>query len=272
MMFIDTSLEGVKLKSSFCTIAYKNSQVSLPGILRHLSACRYDGVEFWWPHVEKLSKAELQETRELLKELNLAVAMISPYLGNFNLPMTNRDEMIERVRLAAPVAVALGAPLLRMFAGWTCETSSLTASPEYWKYNLDGFCEMAKIVQEHGLYLALETHDQTLGDSVDGVNRILEAGLGRIKVNLQLDDIGKNSGLARKVDVYRKLKDHIVHLHLHPYFEDEREKEEWVELLGELQKDQFKGFVSIEHCSGKGDPEQVAKLGREVFLKMSSNV
>jgi sugar phosphate isomerase/epimerase len=258
----------VKLNSSFCTIAYKNSQTPLPEILQHLSSCGYDGAELWWPHVEKLSKTQLQETRDWCQKLGLAIPMISPYLGNFNLEMTNREEMLERVRLAAPVAVALGSPLLRMFAGWTCETSSLTASPEYWKYNLDGYREMATIVKDCDLNLALETHDKTLGDSIDGVNRILEAGGGRIKVNLQPDDIGKNSGLTRKVDVYRKLKEHIVHLHLQPHFENDQEQVEWAELVRELQKDQFKGFVSIEHCSAKDDPAQIAKTAQALLLKL----
>jgi sugar phosphate isomerase/epimerase len=271
-MTATASQKKVKLKNSFCTIAYKNSQVPLPEILQHLSSCGYDGAELWWPHVEKLSKSQLEETKALLKKLNLVIPMISPYLGNFNLPMTNRDEMLDRVRVAAPVAVALGSPLLRMFAGWTCETSSLTASPEYWKYNLDGYREMAKIVKDHGLHLALETHDETLADSIDGINRILEAGMGRIKINLQPDEIGKNSGLAKKVDVYRKLKEHVVHAHLRPFFEDEQEKTEWAELFAEFQKNQFKGFVSIEHCSAKDDPAATAKLGQEVIRGLSGQI
>jgi 3-dehydroshikimate dehydratase len=258
----------MKLKSSFCSIAYRNSQnLTIETILEQIQKAGYDGIELWWPHVEKLSKSQLSELRASAQQKNLSFSMLSPYLGNFNLPMTNRDEMIERTKITSETAVALGIPLLRTFAGWTCECSSLTASPEYWRYNLDGFKEMGRIADAHGLNIAIETHDQSLADSVDGVLRIIDAGGPRLKVNLQLDEIASNSKLPDGIAVYQKLKKHMVHMHTQPPFE-EPQKAELRKLFSQMSNDGYAGYISIEHCAGKDDPQKLAVAGKETLKEL----
>lgn len=261
------------LWTSFCTIAYRGRpEMPLPDMLHQVKDAGYDGIELWWPHVERLSEGELAEVKSLASELQLAIPIISPYLGNFDLEMTNRDEMLERCRAAAPVAKALGAPLLRAFAGWTCECSSLTASEDYWQYNLEGFREMAQIVEPYDLEIAIETHSGTLCDSVKGVRRFAEFCGPRIKANLQLDDIIQNSGLLDSVAVYRELRDLVVHVHV-PFPLDDMaasgqspdRREDYRALLAYLRARVFQGFVSIEHCSDRLDPLEVARDGRKML-------
>ena len=250
------------MKTSFCSIAYRNlAGAGIPGMIGDLKAAGYDGLELWWPHVESKSDAELREIKSALAEAKLAVPMLSPYLGNFNLPMTNHDEMIARTRASAPVAEKLGAPLLRAFAGWTCECSSLTASEEYWQYNLKGFREMATIAANHGRTLAIETHSMTLADSVVGMKRLIDEADGRLRVNFQLDTLAENSKLPSGVAVYEALKPWIVHMHAHVLPTDAKEHGEQQQLLTALKRDGFAGYISIEHCSGKGDPKEVAVSG-----------
>ena len=254
------------LKTSFCTIAYrKQADVKLATMFEEIARAGYQGAELWWPHVEDLDEAHLKDAAACARDNGLALPIVSPYLGTFNLEMTNRDEMLSRIRAAAPVAVALGAPLLRCFAGWTCECSSLTASPEYWKYNLDGFAEMARIADGHGLDLALETHSETLVDSVNGIRRFVDAGGPRIKVNLQLDDIAANSGLPDGVAVYRELGELVVHAHVPPAFSDDAKRAEHHRLLTAMREDGFQGFVSVESCSGQGEAFEAARQGRALF-------
>lgn len=258
------------LKYSFCTIAYRNMpEATLAGIFENLAAAGYDGAEIWWPHVENLSQAQLAEAKACAKQHRLAVPILSPYLGNFNLEMTNRGEMIERTLAAAPVAEALGAPLLRAFAGWTCECSSLTAKEDYWRYNLDGFKEMAAIARDHGLRIAIETHYATLCDSVAGFNRFVDHCGETICANLQLDDIAKNSNLPDGVAVYRAVKDRVAHAHVpHRYDESSEGKaklDDHRKVLAALAAAGFTGFVSVEHCKGDGDPFEAAEAGRKLY-------
>lgn len=254
------------MKRSFCSIAYKfRPEIGILDILRDVRVAGYDGVEVWWAHVETKSDAELAEIKAAAAGAKLALPMLSPYLGNFNLAMTNYGEMIARTRAAAPVAVKLGIPLLRAFVGWTCECSSLTASEEYWRFNLKGFREMAAIAADHGLTLALETHGQTLADSVQGVRRLLDEADGRLRVNFQLDDMAANSKLPDGVAVYEAIKHWVVHMHVHLTAPDSAEAAELRRILAAMRCDGFKGFVSIEHCAGKGEPREAIADGVTVL-------
>ena len=257
------------MKTSFCSIAYRLKPESLIlDTMRDVKTAGYDGVEIWWPHVERKSAAELADIRATAAALKLATPMLSPYLGKFNLPMTNRDEMIASTRAAAPVAAALGVPLLRSFVGWTCECSSLTASEEYWQFNLKGFREMASIAADYGLTIAMETHGKSLVDSVQGVRRLIEEGDGRLRVNFQLDDLAANSRLPDGVAVYESIKQWMVHMHIHIEPTHPQELAELRAILAAMRRDGFGGFVSIEHCTGRGDPADALAAGRRMLTDL----
>ena len=173
--------------------------------------------------------------------------------------------MIERIRTSAPVAAKLGAPLLRAFVGWTCECSSLTASEDYWQFNLKGFREMAAIAADFGRTIAMETHSMTLVDSVHGVRRMIEESDGRLRVNFQLDTLAQNSQLPDGAAVYESLKPWVVHMHAH-IPETPADGEAEIAILAAMERARFTGSVSVEHCSGKGDPYEVVATGIE-YLK-----
>jgi len=254
------------VKTSFCSIAYKfRPAVGILEVIRDVGEAGYGGVEIWWPHVEGKGGAELDEIRAAAAEAGLAIPMLSPYLGNFNLAMTNYDEMIARTKAAAPVAARLGAPLLRAFVGWTCECSSLTAGENYWRFNLKGFREMAAIAADHGLAIAMETHERTLVDSVAGVRRLLAEADGRLRVNFQLDDMAGNSGLADGVAVYEALKPLVVHMHVHLMEPGAPAAGEVRRIIAAMRGDGFGGFVSVEHCSGQGEPRDAVAAGRKML-------
>lgn len=254
------------MKTSFCSIAYKaKQQATIFDVIRDVKQAGYDGVEIWWPHVEGKSDAELADVAGAARDAKLSIPMLSPYLGTFNLPMTNYDEIISRTRAAAPVAAKLGAPSLRAFVGWTCECSSLTASEEYWRHNLKGFHEMAAIAADHGRAIAMETHSMTLVDSVAGVRRMIEQGDERLRVNFQLDTMVQNSKLPDGVAVYEALKPWVVHMHAHvPASSVEGEAE--TRIFAAMERDRFGGFISAEHCTGKGEPTEAVAAGIK-FLK-----
>jgi len=253
------------MKRSMFTIGYRNSDKRLAQIIPELAEVGYDGVEIWWPHVEGLCPEELAEVKALAGEHGLAIPMLSGYLGNYNLQMTNAGEMLDRMKAIAPAADALGVKLLRSFVGWTCECSSNTASEEYWAYNIAGYRQMVEIAEEHDLYIAMETHSQTLADSVQGVQRMIEACGPRLKVNLQIDDIVELSGLPDAVAVYEALKDHVVHFHLQPCGDDPARMQKYRGVFAAMQRDGFDGFISWEIHGTEGDPRPEAETGLKVM-------
>jgi len=254
------------VRTSFCSIAYRHVPgAALPAIMHDVRNAGYDGLEVWWPHVEHLAPAALADMRAIASEAGLNLPMLSPYLGTFDLAMTNREEMLTRTRAAAPVAVALGIPLLRAFVGWTCECSSLTASAAYWRYNCDGFREMAAIAADHGLVIAMETHERTLVDSVHGVQRMLAESDSRLRVNFQIDDIAVNSNLPDGLAAYAVLRPWIVHMHVPLVPNNTPRATETRRVLAAMRDDGFAGSASIEHCSGAGDPAAALRAGRELL-------
>jgi 3-dehydroshikimate dehydratase len=256
------------MRSSFCSIAYRKlPAIAMPAILHDVRAAGYDGVEVWWPHVEGLAPAQLAELRAAADAAGLAMPMLSPYLGTFDLGMTNRADMLARTRAAAPVATALGIPLLRAFVGWTCACSSLTASDEYWRYVIDGFREMAAIAADHGLTIAMETHEQTLVDSVAGVHRMIAEADPRLRLNFQIDDLAANSGLPDGLAVYMALRPWIVHMHVQLDAPGSPRAAETRRILDAMHADGFTGFTSIENCSGAGAPAAALNAGRAILAR-----
>src|ERR1041385_8870855 len=102
-MLFSQQFRSAPLKTSFCSIAYKpRQQATIFDVIGDVKRAGYDGVEIWWPHVEGKSDTQLSEVAAVAREVKLEIPILSPYLGNFNLPMTNYDEMIGRIRAAAP--------------------------------------------------------------------------------------------------------------------------------------------------------------------------
>jgi sugar phosphate isomerase/epimerase len=223
-------------------------------------------VEIWWPHVEGKSATELLEVKSAAFDQKLKIPILSPYLGNFNLPMSNYDEMITRTRAAAPIAEKLGAPLLRAFVGWTCECSSLTASEEYWQFNLKGFREMAAIAADFGRTITLETHTMTLIDSVAGIRRMIEDGDARLRLNFQLDNLAENSKLVDGVAVYEAIKKWVVHMHVHRAEVGSAKFIELGRIFTAMRANRFDGFLSIEeHCAKDASPQDAVIDGKNML-------
>lgn len=69
--------------------------------------------------------------------------------------------------------------------------------------------------------------------------------------------------------MYRAIQDRVVHAHVpHRYDagpEGAAKLDDHRKLLAALAADGFKGFVSVEHCKGDGDPFEAAKAGRKLY-------
>ena len=120
------------------------------------------------------------------------------------------------------------------------------------------------IPDDHDLFIAMETHSQTLVDTVDGVRRMIDACGPRLKVNLQIDDIAELSKLPDAAAVYKALKDHVVHFHLQPHGMAEW-RQMYSELFAAMNADDCPAFICWEECSGESDPSQSARNGLKLM-------
>jgi sugar phosphate isomerase/epimerase len=129
---------------------------------------------------------------------------------------------------------------------------------------------MAAIAADHGLTIAMETHSQTLVDSVQGVRRLLEEGDGRLRVNLQLDDMAANSKLPDGVAVYEAVKPWVVHMHVPLSAQGTGRVADFQKIFAAMRCDGFRGFVSIEHCSGTGEPREAVAAGVKMLDELGA--
>ena len=249
------------MKRSICTIAWKKSGIGIAEILPAVATAGYDGAEIWQPHVDPLTPDSRRKLKAQAADLDIALPVLGAYIGTYDLKMSNASEMLARMINASAIASELGIPYLRAFVGWTCECSSITASEPYWKYVTDGFKAMASVAEKNNQTIVAETHKGTLVDSVNGCRQLMKSAGRRVKINLQIDDIVELSKLPDAASVYRELKNDVVHSHLNVHEMTNRNRADLKALYSAMKANGYSGFISLENCTGIGEPAAILKDG-----------
>ena len=255
------------MKLCFNTISYKKLNTPLETILREIAANgSYNAVEILQPHFEQNGgdKAWLSEMAALARnELNLDIPIVSGYMGTF---LFKLDDLVEQLGLCksfAPVAEIFGARMVRAFVGNVCEVTSKNIDPDYYKYVVNGFREMCKILADYNLKISCEMHDESVIDTDVSVLKFLEdVGAANIGVTFQLDGIPRYSGVSA-LELYDKIKPHILHMHLNPYphIEHPDNPVNYRDLLVRLDKENPSFYISIENCRQLQTPQQAIQRG-----------
>ena len=144
----------------------------------------FSGVEVWYPHVEKLGETELREVKAQCSRLGLVPTVIAPYFYFTR----GQEPLLETLRTAEAVvraAQVLGISKVRTFTD--CGPDGLAsgdATPEDWRAARDGLRELCAM--DPGMEFVVETHEQTLADSLPSVRRLLdEVATPNLRLNYQ---------------------------------------------------------------------------------------
>lgn len=114
-------------------------------------------------HVPLGDLASATRARELCEQRGIAVAAYGSYL---RAGQTDTEEIATAVR----TAVALGAPIIRVWAG---STGTATASVDDRIEVTRSLSEMASVARDSGVDIAMEFHRNTLTDEVDSTITLL---------------------------------------------------------------------------------------------------
>ena len=150
-----------RLKLGVCAYSYrslltrKEEPMTLEGFLEKAAELDFDGVELTSYYFKDTSPEFLRRIRARAFALGLDVA--SAAVGNnFCLPAgPARDKQIASVKTWVEHAEALGAPVMRVFAGGKQKGQS---DEEAHKLLVDTVEECCAYAGEHGVFLALENH------------------------------------------------------------------------------------------------------------------
>jgi sugar phosphate isomerase/epimerase len=223
-------------------------------------------VEILQPHFEQNcgDRVWLAEMASLAREeLKLDVPIVSGYLGAFLFGLDDLDKQLALCRSFAPVAEIFGARMLRAFVGNVCEVTSKNIDPVYYRYVVDGFKQICSIAADYNLKISCEMHDESVIDTDASVLQFIEdVGADNIGVTFQLDGIPSYSGISA-LELYDKIRPHILHMHLNPYphIEHPDNPANYRDLLVRLDRENPEYHVSIENCRSLQTPLQAMQRG-----------
>jgi sugar phosphate isomerase/epimerase len=219
----------------------QSGEMSLEDFIRKGYEMGLDGVEltsYYFPNTHAQFLKGLKRTA-LAYGLDIAGAAIG---GAFAVPDGARADQVSLAREWVDVAVTLGAPCLRVFAGPVPEGHT---EEEAVAWCIAGLSEAARYAEERGVVLALENHGG-ITSTVEQVKRLVEGvGSDWLRVNLDLGNY--------RTDPYREIAETI------PYAVTTHVKTEGRDASGQhflldqprilqvLRQGGYKGYLSIEY-------------------------
>ncbi|VXC50106.1 3-dehydroshikimate dehydratase [Bacillus mycoides] len=198
------------MKYSLCTISFRHQLISFTDIIQFAYENGFEGIELWGTHAQNLYMQERETTeREIdyLKDKNLEVTMISDYL-DISL-LADFQKTMEKCEQLVTLANWFNTNKIRTFAGQKgSEDFSEQERKEYVK-RIRMICDL---FAPHNMYILLETHPNTLTDTLPSTLKLLEeVNHPYLKINLDFLHIWESG--ADPVDSFHRLKPWIQHYH-----------------------------------------------------------
>ena len=244
-----------------------------------------DGVELADLHFPTTEPSYLRDVKKLCADLQLTVAGVA-VTNDFG-PEERRAEEIERVRQWCDIAAVLGAPIVRVFAGWTPvpvagdegrivglfrkvfgpgqQSPRRTWSDITWALR-----SCADYAAERGVVLALQNNarDGIVGTARELEQCVTDVGSPWLRVCLDPADLPDAAGidgpLARTVQAHARLRDVLD--------DGSDGATHWPELLRRLRLGRYRGFVLLDY-EGAEDPEsavpRAARYMRGLLLTLA---
>ena len=242
------------MKLGLCTWAYNRTfasgKMDLEKLL-HVCAeeLKIGGMDIIDVHLKSQDLDYLLKIKKLATDLQITISAVSP--GNSFGKDKREDEKaeVEKIRQWTDTAYILGAPNLRIFAGWAPKERH----KELWPKVVNSIKECAKYAAKKGVILAIESHNGGgyLPTSVETFKLLKDVNSPWVKLNL-------DTGNYQDADMYAALKasmPYATHMHckIHELSEDGRELQfDFNRIFTILKEANYRGFFNIEY-EGKED-------------------
>lgn len=188
-----------------CTISFRHHLVSLQELASWARHEGFDGIELWGIHARHLA-AQPRYDASWARALGLRVPMISDYL-----PLEDcEQEALRQTRQLCQRALHWGAPKLRTFAG---HQGSATLDRQQRQDLTRRLRNLSACVADHGLRLVVETHPNTLADTVASTRQLMEQ-VDHPALGLNFDVLHVWESGAAPVAALADLHPWVRHFHL----------------------------------------------------------
>lgn len=234
------------MKIGCCAYSYREAltrgEMSLPDFIRSCAELGLDGVELTGYYFPDTSRATLNSLKRLCFRMGLQVSGVA-MRNQFTLPdAEQRKAEVEKVKQWIDIAVALGAPFLRLFADRYPEGVSEATALEW---ALECFRQVLPYAEAQGVTLALENHGG-LTATAEKTLRFVHA-LKSDYFGLLLDCANFPDQHYRQIEM---LAPHAVNVHAKTHFRTAQGN--YVELDYErifaiLKQAGYRGYLSVEY-------------------------
>ncbi|MGG4445959.1 sugar phosphate isomerase/epimerase family protein [Brevibacillus porteri] len=199
------------MKLSLCTITFRHQLISFAEIVRFAHRHHFEGIELWGIHAQDLydhDRIEMEEQLGILRDQGMCISMLSDYLDITTSSGFHRT--LEKAKRLISLAKLLNVKQIRTFAGQKASKEVGSEERARYVHHLYILCQMC---QEHGIQLLVETHPNTLTDSMSSTLALLqEVNHSALKVNLDFLHVWESG--ADPIDAYNQLKPWVAHYHL----------------------------------------------------------
>lgn len=239
------------MKLGLCTWSCHKSieagSLDLPKVLRYAALdLQLGGVDIIAEHLPRTDKKSLIEYKKLATDLHLTIACLSPG-NNFGKPiLEERKQEVEGIKRWLDCAYILGAPVLRIFAGWPLPADA-QGKKKLWPDMVECMKACEAPAMEAGIVLAIEPHNDGgfLPTAVDTMSLIKELNSPWIRINL-------DTGNYMDADNYKAIEDTIayaphIHAKVHHMSDDCKELVfDFDRIFAIIKKADYRGFLSLE--------------------------
>jgi sugar phosphate isomerase/epimerase len=170
-----------------------------------------DGVDFNMGSFRSLSADHLKKVKKACLERGLTITCVG-INNNFGRPLEEQEQVQQRIRLGIDTAQILGAPVVRLFAGYVGKGDSREA---VWKRTVEGLKRAADYAEKAGIVAAVQNHNHNNVTSTgeDVVRLLKEVGHPWCSHILDTGQYlgspgagGAKAGDSSKYDVYRSIE------------------------------------------------------------------
>lgn len=190
---------------SLCTISFRHHLISLEQVAEWAAPRGFSGIELWGVHAMNLRDRPDYDL-DWLRSYGLSVPMLSDYLP----VQGDRQHMIGKTLDLCHLTQSWGAGKLRTFAGNKGSHEVSAEERHEWTRRMRELCSIA---DDHGVKLVVETHPQTLADTRESTQRLVEE-IDHPALRLNFDVLHVWESGADPLEVITEFEPLVAHMHL----------------------------------------------------------